>query len=370
MKFQPYFLRMSLSLVIMVGVGAFFGSPLWSIFLSNPRLNAFIIALTLVGVIYAFYQLFRLKNDCDVLADLKQSQGSFSSLPKAFFLEPIVSFVSKTSSTLDPSLGKGLSDSLADRLDNERVFPRYLIGLLVFLGLLGTFWGLSQTITSIAHLIQNMPSEASSSANFLSLLKESLHSPLAGMGTAFSSSLFGLGGSLLVGFLELQVGHAYGRFLNEADLYLTTHSHGNDKKGSSSPAPLGFLQALLTENVECVERLTQVMEKSEKNDQKTVLLLDKLLNSLALMAEQNKTHQNLMVKLAEGQIDLQKKLSALPLGPDEESVKSLQNIERALVHSLHHQKEDREEFSKKLRDEMRIIAKTIGNLGESQRLAG
>jgi hypothetical protein len=370
MKFQPYLLRMSLSLVIMGGVAGFFGTSLWSIFQSNPRLNAFIIALTLAGILYAFYQLFRLRKDCDVLEDLKQGQWSFLSTPKAFFLESIVSYVSKKPSFLDPSLGKGLADSLADRLDNERVFPRYLIGLLVFLGLLGTFWGLSQTITSIAHLIQNMPSEASSSANFFNLLKESLHSPLAGMGTAFSSSLFGLGGSLLVGFLELQVGHAYGRFLNETDLYLTTCSHSHDNKVSSSSAPLGFLQALLSQNVETVEQLTQVIEKSEKNDQKTVLLLDKLLNSLALMVEQNKTHQNLMIKLAEGQIDLQKKLSTLSSGFDEESVKHLQNIERALTHFLHHQKEDREEFSKRLRDEMRIIAKTIGNLGESQRLVG
>ncbi len=370
MKFQPYFLRMIISLLIMVGGGSFFGSTLWSIFLSNPRLNAFIIVLTFGGVLYAFYQLLLLKKDCEVLEDLKQGQWSFSSLPKAFFLEPIVSFVSKKPFSLDPSLGKGLAESLADRLDNERVFPRYLIGLLVFLGLLGTFWGLSQTITSIAHLIQSMPSEASSSANFFSLLKESLHSPLAGMGTAFSSSLFGLGGSLLVGFLELQVGHAYGRFLNEADLFLTTCSHSNDKKLSVSSAPLGFLQALLTQNVESIEKLTQAVEKSEKNDQNTVLLLDKLLHSLALMTEQNKTHQSLMIKLAEGQVDLQKKLSLLSVGPDEESRKHLQNIERALTRSLHHQREDREEFSKKLRDEMRIIAKTIGSLGESQRLAG
>ncbi len=370
MKFQPYFLRMTLSLLVMGGLGGFFGSSLWSIFLSNPRLNAFIIALTFGGVIYAFYQLLRLKKDCEVLEDLNQGQWSFSSLPKAFFLESIVSFVSNKPTALDPSLGKGLADSLADRLDNERVFPRYLIGLLVFLGLLGTFWGLSQTITSIANLIQSMPSEASSTTNFFGLLKESLHSPLAGMGTAFSSSLFGLGGSLLVGFLELQVGHAYGRFLNETDLYLTTCLYNNNKKEPSSSAPLGFLQALLTQNVECVEQLTQVVEKSEKNDQKTGLLLDKLLHSLTLMVEQNKTHQSLMIKLAEGQIDLQKKLSMLPSGYDGESVKHLQNIERALTHVLHHQKEDREEFSKKLKDEMRIIAKIIGCLGESQRLAG
>ncbi|MBS0271351.1 MAG: hypothetical protein JSR85_01740 [Proteobacteria bacterium] len=369
MKFQPYLLRMGLSLVALIGLGALFSSTLWSILLSNPRLNTFIIALTFCGVGYAFYQLLRLKGDCEVLEDLKQGQWSFSSLPQGFFLDTILSFLNDQKSTLDPSLCKALSDSLSDRLDNERVFPRYLIGLLVFLGLLGTFWGLSQTIASISNLIQNMPSDTSNSANFFTVLKESLHSPLSGMGTAFSSSLFGLGGSLLVGLLELQVGHAYGRFLNEADLYLTTCCHSKNKNASLSSAPLGFIQALLTRNVECVDKLTQVMEVSEKHNKQTTVLLDKLLSSLTLMIEQNKNHQNLMVKLAEGQINLQQKITSLPLDPDEESRVCLQNIEKALVYSLQHQREDHEELLKRLQEEMRIIAKTIGSLGDPQRLA-
>lgn len=369
MKFQPYFLRMSLSMIFIVAVGVFFGSSLWSTFLSNPRLNALIIFLTFGGMAFAFYQLFNLKKDCEVLEDLKQGQWSFSPQPQGYFLGPILSFISKKESTLDSSLMQNLSDSLADRLDNERVFPRYLIGLLVFLGLLGTFWGLSQTITSIAYLIQSMPSDASSSLDFFSILKDGLQKPLSGMGTAFSSSLFGLGGSLFVGFLELQVGHAYGRFLNEVDLYLTTCSHRYDKKSTASSAPLGFLQVLLTRNVECVDQLTNVMEKSQKNERETGLLLDKLFQSLVLMGEQNKALQTLMIKLAQGQIDLQSVLTTLPKNPDENTLQCLQNIERALAHSLQHQHEDREAFSKKIREEMRIIAKTIGNLGE-HRLAG
>ena len=361
---------MSLSLAAMGGAGIFFASALWSIFLSNPKLNAFIVTLTLGGILYAFYQLFRLKSDYEALEDLKQGQGSFSSLPQVFFLEPLLSFFSQKKSDLDPVIARSLVNSLADRLDNERVYPRYFVGLLVFLGLLGTFWGLSQTITSIAYLIQNMPADVTNSVTFFSLLKESLQSPLAGMGTAFSSSLFGLGGSLLVGFLELQVGHAYGRFLNEADIYFTRYSHLSGKNALlPASAPLNFLQALLSRNVESVDHLIQVIEKSEKNERQTTFSLDKLMNSLALMAEQNKTHQNLMVKLAEGQIYLQNQIAMFPSGFDDDSRKCFQNIERALLQSLQHQREDRDEFLKKLRDEMRLIAYTIANLGEQQQLA-
>jgi hypothetical protein len=366
MKFKSYFLRMSLSFALIIGLGVFFGSSLKGIFLSNPYLNTLIITLTVGGVGYAFYQLFLLKKDCEVIEDLKQGQWSFSSLPQSHFLEPILSCVSKKEFMGDPALAKGLSDSLADRLENERVFPRYLIGLLVFLGLLGTFWGLSQTITSIAQLIKTMPSDAAGSLDFFSIMKESLQSPLSGMGTAFSSSLFGLGGSLLIGFLELQAGHAYGRFFNEVDLYLTTQAYSTGKKLSSAAAPLGFIQALLTRNVECIDQLTQSLEKTEKNERNKGALLDKLLQSLALMGEQNKTLQNLMIKIAQGQIELQNTVAALPIGPDEESQKSLQNIELVLAHSLQHQREDREEFLKKLREEMRLIAKTIGNLAQDQ----
>lgn len=95
MKLQSYLIRMSLSIVAMIGVGLFFTSTLWAIFLSNPRLNALIIGLTFGGIAYAFYQLFRLKNDCEVLEDLKQGQWSFSTHPKGYFLDTIISFISQ-----------------------------------------------------------------------------------------------------------------------------------------------------------------------------------------------------------------------------------------------------------------------------------
>lgn len=371
MKLRPYFLRMILSILVLIGTGILFASSLKTIFLSNPGLNALIIGLTFSGILFAFYQLYRLKNDGEVLENLKQGQWSFSSFQQAIYLEPIITIFQQKNADLDLSLAKRLGDSLADRLDNERVFPRYLIGLLVFLGLLGTFWGLSQTIASIAKLIQNMPSDGGASADFFTLLKENLQSPLIGMGTAFSSSLFGLGGSLLIGFLELQVGHAYGRFLNETDAYLTTCSHGNKEISTPSNAPLGFLKALLTHNIESVDKLTQAVEKTEKNEQQKTLALDKLIQSLSLISEQNKAQQNLMVKLAEGQIQLHTHLSSFASSNlDEENLKCLQNIDRLLAHSLQHQREGREEFLKKLKDEMRLIAHTMANVAEQQKAVG
>jgi hypothetical protein len=357
MNLKPYFFRMSLSLFVIVSISFFFAGSLWTIFLSNPRLNTLIIGLTLGGIGYAFYQLFCLKRDAEVFFDVKQGQWSFSSHEKTFFLDPILSFISQKKVVLDHAFAKGLGNSLADKLENERVFPRYLIGLLVFLGLLGTFWGLSHTITSIASFIQNMPSDASTSTDFFSLLKQNLQNPLIGMGTAFSSSLFGLGGSLLIGFLELQVGHAYSRFLNEVDFYLTSKSQHSSTSSSSSSGSLAYLQALLTRNGEVVEALAQALEKSEKNEKQTTLLLDKLIVSLNFLVEHNKAHQNLMAKLVDNQ------------GLTEEGHKHLENIELLLGHSLQQQQDSREEFLKRLREEMRLISRTLGALSDQQKLA-
>ena len=113
------------------------------------------------------------------------------------------------------------SNSVASRLDEQRETTRYLVGLLVFLGLLGTFWGLLQTVTSVGTTISALDTNGSESVMLFDQLKEGLAAPLKGMGTAFSCSMFGLGGSLILGFLDLQAGHAQSRFYNELEDWLS-----------------------------------------------------------------------------------------------------------------------------------------------------
>jgi hypothetical protein len=116
---------------------------------------------------------------------------------------------------------RAIMDSIASRLDEARDTGRYLVGLLVFLGLLGTFWGLLDTISSVGRAIQSMDATSADSATVFSELKGNLAAPLGGMGTAFASSLLGLGGSLVLGFLELQASHAHSRFYNQLEEWLS-----------------------------------------------------------------------------------------------------------------------------------------------------
>jgi hypothetical protein len=130
-------------------------------------------------------------------------------------------------------------DGIRGRLDESREISRYMIGLLVFLGLLGTFWGLLGTISSVWQVIEGLEVARHDFAAVFANLKTGLQKPLSGMGTAFSSSLFGLGGSLVLGFIDLQAGHAQNRFFNELEEWLSGVTHLIDKAEGQAPIAYG-----------------------------------------------------------------------------------------------------------------------------------
>jgi hypothetical protein len=117
---------------------------------------------------------------------------------------------------------RSILDSIQMRLDEDRELSRYLVSLLIFLGLLGTFWGLLQTVTAVADTIRDLNVSSANTGVIFEDLKAGLAAPLGGMGTAFSSSLFGLSGSLILGFLDLQAGQAQNMFYNDLEDWLST----------------------------------------------------------------------------------------------------------------------------------------------------
>ena len=129
---------------------------------------------------------------------------------------------------------RSLLDSLASRLDEARDISRYLVGLLIFLGLLGTFWGLLETVTSVGDAIQALDVTSTESGTVFEELKSGLERPLAGMGLSFSSSLFGLAGSLILGFLDLQASQAQNRFYNDLEDWLSTITDIEAGEGSAA----------------------------------------------------------------------------------------------------------------------------------------
>jgi hypothetical protein len=191
-------------------------------FMANAGLNGLIVATLLMGVGFAYRMVWRLFPEVNWLNGFKVGQGNEQSPP--LLLAPMSTLLGDASgrTVLSPQTMRSLLDSLASRLDESRDLLRYLIGLLIFLGLLGTFWGLLATVTSVGEAIRNLDVGSTQSAQVFEELKAGLQKPLAGMGLSFSSSLFGLAGSLILGFLDLKAAQAQNRFYHNLEDWLST----------------------------------------------------------------------------------------------------------------------------------------------------
>jgi hypothetical protein len=216
---QVFVLSMLVFLAIVAFIAAILARQISSAFASNPGLNGLILGVFVVGVLLSFQQTVRLFREVRWINSFRA--GSESTEP--VLLAPMKALLSRSSSmALSTASMRTMLDSIATRLDESRDILRYLTGLLIFLGLLGTFWGLLATIGSISDTIQSLDVGTGDSGAVLDALKAGLAAPLAGMGTAFSASLFGLSGSLVLGFLDLQAGRAQTRFYTELENWLSS----------------------------------------------------------------------------------------------------------------------------------------------------
>jgi hypothetical protein len=193
-------------------------------FYANVGLNGLIIGTLLLGVLYAYRMVWRLFPEINWVNGFRIGQTSEENLAVPVLLAPMATLLGDRQgrTVLSTNTMRSLLDSLASRLDESRDLLRYLVGLLIFLGLLGTFWGLLQTVTSVGDAIKNLDVTAGQSSSMFEELKSGLQKPLAGMGLSFSSSLFGLAGSLILGFLDLKAAQAQNRFYHNLEDWLST----------------------------------------------------------------------------------------------------------------------------------------------------
>ncbi len=218
-----YLLRMLLFLGFVGFVVAVLAPQFYSAFQANPGLNGLIIIVLGIGILFAFWQVFRLYPEIRWVNAFRIADPGLAISHRPTLLAPMATMLRDRTGTLSLSTAsmRSIMDSISSRLDEARDTGRYLVGLLVFLGLLGTFWGLLDTIQSVGQTINALDTKSNNSAVIFEELKAGLALPLRGMGTAFASSLFGLSGSLVLGFLELQASHAHNRFYNELEEWLS-----------------------------------------------------------------------------------------------------------------------------------------------------
>ncbi len=268
-------------------------------FSTNPGLNGLIVGVLTVGILLAFLQVLRLFREIRWVNSFRA--GTDGGVP--VLLEPMRALLTRSSSMALSTISmRSLLDSIATRLDESRDISRYLIGLLVFLGLLGTFWGLLQTIGSIGDTIQSLDPSSGDANDVLNSLKAGLSAPLAGMGTAFSSSLFGLAGSLVLGFLDLQAGRAQNRFYIELENWLSSVTDlGSDfAKDSGSAGKADELHALS-------ERLRSLQESGGSNQRVTAAMAN-LAEGISGLVKNMRSEQQMMRDWMEAQAEEQKAL--------------------------------------------------------------
>ncbi len=206
-------------------------------FMANPGLNAVIVGTLLFGMLYAYRMVWRLFPEVNWVNNFRLGEPSLQAMP--LLLAPMATILGDATrrTVLSPQTMRSLLDSLASRLDESRDLLRYLIGLLIFLGLLGTFWGLLDTVSSISNAISGLNVTSTQSQSVFEELKNGLRGPLAGMAVSFSSSMFGLAGSLILGFLDLKAAQAQNRFYHNLEDWLSTITDIRAGDGGSSAVP-------------------------------------------------------------------------------------------------------------------------------------
>lgn len=217
-----YLVKILIFLVLVALVAAILFSTIVVFFWANPFINGLIFFTLAIGIFLSFRQIFRLFPEVKWVNSLQE--GTIANVRPPILLAPVAGILRERigEAVITPSSMRSILDSVGNRLDEAKDTSRYLTGLLVFLGLLGTFYGLLETVTSVSNVINALDVTAGDSATLFTNLREGLVAPLGGMGTAFSSSLFGLSGSLVLGFLDLQTSQAQNSFYTDLEDWMTS----------------------------------------------------------------------------------------------------------------------------------------------------
>jgi hypothetical protein len=315
-----YLVRMLVFLVV-VAAGLFFiRGELEKFFQANPFLNGLIIGILVIGILYCLRQVLVLWPEVNWIEHYKKDRSASGRGPR--LLAPMATMLGEREGRrlrLTAGTMRTLLDGIGIRLDEGREISRYTIALLVFLGLLGTFWGLLETVDAVVRVIQGLFAGTSGAgdefAKVFERFKTGLLGTLTGASIAFSTSLFGLGGSLILGFLDLQAGQAQNRFYTDLEDWLSGMTRlsvlPTDTSGESFDSVSSYLQALLEHTATTMDELSQTIVRGESERQKASESVSALAERLGLLVEQLHTQQALLARLADTQIELKPILGRL-----------------------------------------------------------
>lgn len=357
-------------------VGAYVALPrVAPVFLSNPWLNGTIAIVFLVGVLACFWQVFQVFSAATWIEDFARDRPGFNIQRPPRMLAPLAALLRSRGARMQigASSARSILDSVADRLDEARDITRYIVNLLIFLGLLGTFYGLATTIPAVVDTIRSLaPSDSESSTAVFTRLIGGLEKQLGGMGTAFASSLLGLAGSLVVGLLELFAGHGQNRFYRELEEWLSTITRVGFSAGEGEgemSAENSMLATLMDQMTEQFDALNTIFLESDQSRAAVDEKLGLLAGSVEKLAKQVADEANTAAalnRIAEGQEALTAAIAATTARPaaeretlEAENRARLRSIDVQLLRILDELTAGRQESTTELRRDLARLTRVI-----------
>ena len=367
--------RMIVFIILNLVLGFFLISSLLNAFLTNPIINGLIFSVLAFGIIIIFRQVYTLLPEIEWIEGYKRNKSTGLTgnvkTKKLILLAPMAGMLveHKGRFTISSLAMRSLLDSLNLRLDETREISRYLIGLLVFLGLLGTFWGLLSTIESVGTVINSLGVAGEDSTSMFLKLKEGLKQPLNGMGTAFSSSLFGLSGSLILGFLDIQASQAQNQFYNDVEEWLSSmslisvnpSSNKDSKKIHEEGVPV-YVQALLEQTAESIDSLQRTLGRGEDERKHLADNFANLAEKMSAVADQIKTNQKNIEKNNGNSIDIKPIVDLMKdnlNGFDEPTKEHIRSMDISIKRLVEENNQANKQLVSELRSEIKLLAKTI-----------
>jgi hypothetical protein len=367
----PYLVRMLLFLAVVVGIAYLLHHDLLRVFLNTPILNSVILGVLAIGIFFVMRQVLSLWPEVRWLRRFQHREQGAPPLETESIdlMAPMAAMMGDRQDNfrLSPTATRAMLDGIASRLDERRELSRYMIGLLIFLGLLGTFWGLLETIGAVADAIVGMQVTGGDAVQIFAKLKAGIEGPLKGMSTAFGASLFGLSGSLVLGFLELQASQAQGRFHTELEEWLAgaTRLSSGTLQAEGEQGVSAYVEALLERTADGLDDLTRTLRRSEEGREQAAAANATLVERLSSLTESMRSQQALLARLAEQSIELRGAVGRLterkPETGNEALLAHQRNLEAALARLIDESVRSRTALADELRGEFRLLARTIAS---------
>lgn len=359
--------QISLMLIVLglTGVGAFLALPsVFPIFASNPWLNGFIILVFVIGVVACFYQVFQLIGSVRWIENFASDNPDPDTMAPPM-LAPLAALLRTRGARMqvNASSTRSILDSVSTRIDEAREITRYIVNMLIFLGLLGTFYGLATTVPAVVDTIRSLaPSEGEGGVDVFSRLMTGLEAQLGGMGVAFGSSLLGLAGSLVVGLLELFAGHGQNRFYQELEDWLSSITRVGFTTGDDATVEQSIMAGVVDHMAEQMEGLQQLFQQAEANRAETDARLSSLVGAVEQMIDRidENTSSDSMERMVDGQ---ERMIAAFEKGGgdgiDAESRMRLRSIDVQMLRILEEISAGRQETMAELRKDITMLAQAL-----------